>query len=121
MKPQDLKIEELTVGTYLVLAWGRVLEYPFQFRAKHGSWTFAVFQEASVQPWDLDLPGPRQAGMCIVHPKDAAEMSEAEARRIVMRCAEAYLYMTGRRRSDLSSEGRTDEDVTVDVATGGNR
>ena len=104
MKPQDLQIDVLQVGSILIQGWGRVREKPFQFCVKHGKWEFAVFEDTSVQPWDVDLPGDRCPGMYITQEWKHGEQSEAAGSAIIRRCADAYLYMVGRRQSDLTDE-----------------
>ncbi|HEY3807364.1 MAG TPA: hypothetical protein VGL61_32405 [Kofleriaceae bacterium] len=101
MKSQDLQIEELTVSDGLVQGWGKIINRPFQFRAKHGSWEFAVFEDESLEPWDIDLPGEDHAGMYIIQRQKQDVMTRADADRTITRCADAYLFMIGRRQSDL--------------------
>jgi hypothetical protein len=101
MKSQDLLIEELLLDSNLVQGWGKVAARPFQFRAKHGFWTFAVFENPSLAPWDIDLPGEEQPGMYIIQPYSSA-MTREWAERTIRHCADAYLFMSGRRQSGLS-------------------
>jgi len=104
VKSQDLQIDVLQVGLVLIQGWGRVREKAFQFRVKHGKWEFAVFEDPSVQPWDIDLPGDRYSGMYITQEWKYGDLSEPAASAIIRRCADAYLYMIGRRQSDLGHE-----------------
>lgn len=100
MKPQGLQIDVLEVGTVLIQGWGRVRDKPFQFHVKRGDWEFAVFEDPSLRPWDIDLPGGHYPGMYITQKWTEGELSEPVASAIIRRCADAYLYMIGRRQSD---------------------
>ncbi len=103
MKPHDLQIEELHASPGLVQGYGRVKDRPFEFRAKHGCWEFSVCEDSSLPPWAVERPTEHQPGMYIIQRQKSAEMSYAEAERIIRRCADAYLFMVGRRQSDLSA------------------
>ena len=102
MKAQDLQIDVLEVGSILIQGWGRVREKPFQFRVKYGEWEFAVFEDSSLHPWDIEVPGGRYMGMYITQEWKDAQLTEAAESAIIRRCADAYLYMIGRRQSDLN-------------------
>ena len=101
MKPQDLEIEHLQTGGGLIQGWGKVRGKPFQFHAKHGTWQFAIFEDASVEPWDVDVPDENCPGMYIIQRQAGAEvMVREKAEALIARCASAYLAMIGRRLPD---------------------
>ena len=102
MKAQDLKITFLQVAAELTQGYGTVARRPFQFREKYGTWEFSVFEDESLEPWVRDYPSEHCAGMAVVQPTKKP-MTTSEAERIITRCAEAYLFMIGRRQSDLDS------------------
>jgi hypothetical protein len=102
MKPHDLQIEHLEAAGALVQGWGRLREKPFQFHANRGRWQFAVFDNPLLEPWDYDLPVEHHTGMYMNQRYESEELAYAEAERIILRCADAYLFMIGRRQSDLS-------------------
>jgi hypothetical protein len=99
VKPQDLEMDALEVWPDFIQGWGRVCGRLFQFRVKHGRWEFAVFENPSLDPWDVDRPSDRYPGMYITQEWTKGELTEPAA--IIRRCAEAYLYAIGRRQSDL--------------------
>ena len=102
MKATDLQIEELQVAPGFVQGYGHVRDKPFEFRAKRGFWEFTVCEDESLPPWVVDPPSEHQPGMYIIQRQKSPEMSYSEAERIILRCADAYLFMIGRRQSDLS-------------------
>jgi hypothetical protein len=53
---------------------------PFQFQEKHGLWGFAVFENASTGPWDIDRPGEEELGMHIIQ-RQNQEMTREDAER----------------------------------------
>ena len=101
MKATDFHIEHLDASTGFIQGWGKVCGRSFQFTAKHGAWAFAVFENGELQPFDIDIPGEHARGMYITQLQKPGEMSKDEAVRVLRRCADAYLYMIGRRQGDL--------------------
>jgi len=93
MRSQELLIEELLVEGGMVQAWGTIAARPFQFRAKHGVWDFAVFEDRRLGPWDRDYPTEDAPGMHIVQ-RYTDEPTREDAEGTIVQCAEAYVRVT---------------------------
>jgi hypothetical protein len=104
MKPQDLIIEDSQVSSDLAQVHGTVCGHRFQFHAKYGMWEFAAFADSTLKPWVQDIPSDKHVGMYIIQPIKPSAMTEAGIQRIIARCAEGYLFLIGRRQSDLTDE-----------------
>ena len=90
-----IEIESLTGDAFLMQGWGRVANKPFQFHATRGRWTFAVFKNPLLEPWDIDA-ALDQDGMFAsgkwsddLVPADAVEQAE----QIIRKCLAAYALL----------------------------
>ena len=80
-----------------VQAEGTISGKPFYFRARHKHWSFAVSENPSVDPADIQASEQGSAHGFFVEEKygeepfAASHMPLEEAERIIGRCAEMYL------------------------------
>ena len=100
MDDDDIIIESLDGHSRdLISGWGKAKRKPFQFQAKHGRWTFAIFEKPDLEPFDLDIPDD---GMYVAgnwrEDHASPEAGLKAAREIIHRCVHAYLIAHPRQR-----------------------
>ncbi len=82
-----------------VQAEGTISGKPFYFRARHEHWSFAVSENPSVDPVDIQTPEQGSAYGYFAEERYGTETSDAShmpleaAARIIERCADVYLRM----------------------------
>jgi hypothetical protein len=89
----DVIIEHLEGAPDLVQGWGKLKLRPFQFHARRGVWTFAIFENPDLEPFDSDVP---DEGMYVTGRwrEDFKSNKDglAAAREIILRCCRAYPF-----------------------------
>src|SRR5690349_5713024 len=101
----DLSIDDAELGVAgkftspmaPVQAAGTVAGWPFYFRARWDTWTFAVSMRAGLDPAEIHGPeaGFFRTGKHGVTPQDASYMPLDEARHIIQKCCRELIAELG--------------------------
>lgn len=97
----DLHLKGRLDGFCPVQGEGTILDFPFYFRARHDEWSFAISEQAEIDPVDIQLPeqgekyGFLREGELAGKPWEslASHLELAEAEKIIEECCKEYLRL----------------------------